>query len=147
MPPKGINLRSQQLALLGQIEHKMCTDLKIGTLLQSIMRHPEYDSLSQLQKRNVYLVKKKHDEMTKLPEKLVVETEKQRVISGAAWKKAKAAKDFSMFKPELEKLVDLRRKAARILMKVKGTTWKLGIYSKCKVERVIHRYHCCTYKK
>ena len=121
MPPKGINLRSQQLALLGQTEHKRCTDPEIGMLLKRIMRPPDYDSLSQLQKRNVYLVKKKHDEMTKLPEKLVAETEKQRVISGATWKKAKAAKDFSMFKPELEKLVDLRRKAARILMKVKGT--------------------------
>jgi len=37
------------------------------------------------------------------------------------WKKAKAAKDFSMFRPELEKLVDLEKKAAEILMKVKET--------------------------
>ncbi|UCG45565.1 MAG: carboxypeptidase M32, partial [Candidatus Bathyarchaeota archaeon] len=121
MPPKGIKLRSQQLALLGQIEHKMCTDPEIGKLLTKIQKHPDYAALSHLQRRNVYLVKKKHDEMTKLPEKLVVETEKQRAISGNIWKKAKAAKDFSMFKPELEKLVDLRKKAAQILMKVKGT--------------------------
>ncbi|UCG45034.1 MAG: hypothetical protein JSV58_06580, partial [Candidatus Bathyarchaeota archaeon] len=121
MPPKGIRLRSQQLALLGQTDHKMCTDPEIGMLLEEIRKHPGYATLSHLQKRNVYLIKKKYDEMTKLPEKLVTETEKQRAISGNIWKKAKAAKDFSMFKPELEKLVDLRRKAAKILMKVKGT--------------------------
>jgi len=121
MPPKGINLRSQQLALLKQIEHKTTTDPEIGTLLEKIKGHPDYDALNELQKRNVYLIKKKYDEMTKLPEELVVETAKQRVITVDAWKKAKAAKDFSMFKPELEKLVDLKRKAAEILMKVKGT--------------------------
>jgi len=121
MPPKGINLRSQQLALLKQIEHKTTTDPEIGTLLEKIRGHPDYDALNELQKRNVYLIKKKYDEMTKLPEELVVETAKQRVITVDAWKKAKTAKDFSMFKPELEKLVDLKRKAAEILMKVKGT--------------------------
>jgi len=122
MPPKGINLRSQQLAFLKQIEHKTTTDSEIGTLLKKIKGHPNYKSLNELQKRNVYLIKKKYDEMTKLPEELVVETARQRVITVDAWKKAKAAKDFSMFKPELEKLVDLKKKAAEILMKVKGTT-------------------------
>jgi len=121
MPPKGINLRSQQLAFLKQIEHKTTTDSEIGTLLKKIKGHPNYKSLNELQKRNVYLIKKKYDEMTKLPEELVVETARQRVITVDAWKKAKAAKDFSMFKPELEKLVDLKKKAAEILMKVKGT--------------------------
>jgi len=121
MPPKGINLRSQQLAFLKQIEHKTTTDPDIGTLLKKIKGHPNYNSLNELQKRNVYLIKKKYDEMTKLPEELVVETARQRVIAVDAWKKAKAAKDFSIFKPELEKLVDLKRKAAEILMKVKGT--------------------------
>jgi carboxypeptidase Taq len=38
------------------------------------------------------------------------------------WKKAKAAKNFSMFRPELEKLVELKKKSAEILMEVKKTT-------------------------
>jgi carboxypeptidase Taq len=121
MPPKGINLRSEQLALLGQIEHKTSTDPEIRTLLEKIRGHSDYGALNELQKRNVYLIKKKYDEMTKLPEELVAETARQRVITVDAWKKAKVAKDFSMFKPELEKLVYLKRKAAEILMKVKGT--------------------------
>ena len=37
------------------------------------------------------------------------------------WKKAKAAKDYKMFKPELKKMIELRMKAADILMGVKGT--------------------------
>jgi len=122
MPPKGINLRSQQLAMLSQIEHKMSTNPEIGTLLEKIKKHPKHNTLNTIQKRNVYLIKKTYDEQTKLPEKLVVETARQQAIAIDTWKKAKAAKDFPKFKPELEKLTDLKKEAAEILMKVKETS-------------------------
>ena len=51
MPPKGITLRSQQLALLSRIEHKMSTDSEIGRLLEKIMGHSEYDGLDGSFKR------------------------------------------------------------------------------------------------
>jgi carboxypeptidase Taq len=121
MPPKAIGLRSQQLALLSRIEHRMSTDPEIGRLLEEVMRPSEYDKLDAIQKRNVYLIKKHYDEQTKLPEELVAAIAKQQAITVDVWKKAKAAKNFSMFKPELEKLVDLEKKAAEILMKVKET--------------------------
>jgi carboxypeptidase Taq len=121
MPPKGIALRSQQFALLSRTAHKMNTNPEIGTLLNEITKHPDYDKLDTIQKRNVYLAKKTYDEQTKLPEDLVAEMAKQEAIATDVWKKAKAAKDFSMFKPELQKVVDLRKKAAEILMTVKET--------------------------
>jgi len=68
MPPRAINLRSQQLALLSRIEHKMSTDPEIGRLLEEVMRHPKYEELDAVQRRNVYLIKKQYDEQTKLPE-------------------------------------------------------------------------------
>jgi carboxypeptidase Taq len=122
MPPKAINLRSQQLALLSGIEHKMSTNPEVGSLLEKIMRHQGYEKLDAVQRRNVYLIKKNYDEQTKLPEELVVEIAKQRAITVDIWKKAKAAKKFSLFKPELEKLVELEKKTAEILMKVKETS-------------------------
>ncbi len=121
MPPKAIGLRSQQLALLSRIEHKMSTDPEIGRMLEAIMKHPEYENLDAVQKRNIYLVKKHYDEQTKLPEELVAEIAKQRAITTDVWKKAKAAKNFAIFRPELEKLVELQKKAAEILMEVKQT--------------------------
>jgi carboxypeptidase Taq len=77
MPPRGIQLRSQQLALLQKIGHRMLTDPEIGKLIDAIRGHKDYDSLDQLQKRNVHLTKKEYDEATKLPEELVVETARQ----------------------------------------------------------------------
>ena len=121
MPPRAIKLRSQQLTLLSRIEHKMSTSPEIGKLLEEILKHSDYEGLKAVQKRNLYLIKKDYDEQTKLPEDLVAEMAKQQAITTNVWKKAKAAKDFSMFKPELEKLVDLEKKAAEILMEVKET--------------------------
>ncbi|HVP26610.1 MAG TPA: carboxypeptidase M32 [Candidatus Bathyarchaeia archaeon] len=121
MPPKAIKLRSEQLALLSRFEHKLSTDPEIGTLLPKIMRHSGYDKMTAVEKRNVYLIKKNYEEQTKLPEELVAAIAKQQAVAVDVWKKAKATKKFAMFKPELEKLVELQKKAAEILMKVKKT--------------------------
>ncbi|MBN1784345.1 MAG: carboxypeptidase M32, partial [Candidatus Bathyarchaeota archaeon] len=121
MPPRGIKLRSLQLAMLSRIGHQMSTDPEIGQLLKELTKHPEYDSLNIFQKRNLYLIKKHYDEQTKLPEELVVETSKQEAITIDTWKKAKADKNFGKFKPELEKIFNLKKKAAEILMEVKET--------------------------
>ena len=121
MPPKGVALRSQQLALLEKMGHRMLTDPENGRLIDKITGHTGYDGLTQLQKRNVHLAKKEYDEAVKLPEELVVETAKQQTIAVNTWKKAKAARDYGMFKPDLQKLLELKAKAADILMEVKGT--------------------------
>ncbi|KYH39007.1 MAG: hypothetical protein AYL28_001740 [Candidatus Bathyarchaeota archaeon B23] len=121
MPPAGVSLRSEQLALLERLRHRMATDPEIGKLLKEIMGHPGFESLSQVERRNVELVKKTYDEATALPEELVAETAKQRAITVSVWEKAKAARDYEPFKPELGKLLELRKKAAELLMEVKET--------------------------
>ena len=121
MPPKAVEQRSQQLALLSRISHKMSTAPEIGKLLNALLAGSQYDALSEVEKRNVYLIKKNYDEQTQLPEKLVEETARQQAITVNTWKKAKAQKNYALLKPELQKLVNLNRKTAEILMKVKAT--------------------------
>ncbi len=121
MPPKAVQLRSEQLALLSEVHHKMSTDPQIGRLLEKVQNSPDYDSLSQVEKRNVELIKKGYDEQTKLPTELVVALAKQQAISVNTWKKAKAQNNFALFKHELEKLLDLNKQAADILIQVKET--------------------------
>jgi carboxypeptidase Taq len=121
MPPKAVNLRSEQLALLSSISHKMGTDPEIGRLLKAITKDPDYGSFGKVEKRNIHLIQKNYEEQTALPEKLVSETARQQAITVNTWKQAKAAKRFDILKPELEKLLDLNRQASEILMKVKQT--------------------------
>src|SRR4030067_1892270 len=121
MPPKAVELRSQQLALLSRLSHKMSTDPEIGELLKQITTNPDFDTLSQTEKRNVHLSKRNYEEQTALPEKLVSETAKQQAMTVNTWKRAKKIRDFSLLKPDLTKLLNLTKKAAEILMKVKAT--------------------------
>ncbi len=121
MPPRGVEQRSRQLELLSRISHKMGTASENGKLLKAILKHPQYDALGEVEKRNVYLIKKNYEEQTALPEKLVSEIAKRKAITVNTWKKAKKAKNFAILKPELEKLVNLNKEAAQILMQVKKT--------------------------
>jgi carboxypeptidase Taq len=121
MPPAGVKLRGQQAALLQVINHKMITDPELGKIIDSITNDPGYTSLGSVEKRNLFLAKKVYDENTKIPESLVADLGRQRTVTIDAWKRAKAAKNFGMLKPELKKMIELRTKSAEILMEVKGT--------------------------
>ena len=121
MPSGAVEQRSDQLALLSLIQHKLATDPEIGKFLNTIKANPEYEALGQVEKRNIYLIRKSYLEQTSLPEKLVADLSKQEALTVNIWKKAKAQKNFELFKGDLQKLLDLSRQAAEILMKVKET--------------------------
>ncbi len=121
MPPGAVEQRSEQLALLSRLQHKLATDPEIGKLAKNIQANSQYQLLSQEKKRNVYLINKSYLEQTSLPEKLVSDLAKQEAVTVNTWKKAKAKKNFNIFKADLQKLLDLNKQAAEILMKTKGT--------------------------
>ena len=98
MPPGAVEQRSEQLALLSRIHTQTGTDPEIGKLLNTIQTSPEYEALSQEEKRNIYLINKSYLEQTVLPEKLVAEIAKQEAVTVNVWKKAKAQKNFNFSK-------------------------------------------------
>jgi carboxypeptidase Taq len=121
MPPGAVEQRSEQLALLSLIQHKLATDPEKEKLLNFIQKSLKYEGLNQIEKRNLYLIKKSYLEQTSLPEKLVADMARQEALTVNIWKKAKAKKNFALFKSDLQKLLDLSKQAAEILMKVKET--------------------------
>ncbi len=121
MPPKAITQRSEQLALLSCIHHKLGTAPEIGRLLDAIQKNDGYQALAPEEKRNIYLINKSYLEQTALPEKLVSDIAMQEAVTVNMWKKAKAKKDFAFYKADLKKLLDLSKQAADNLMDVKGS--------------------------
>jgi carboxypeptidase Taq len=119
MPPGAVEQRSLQLELLSRVQHKLATDPEIGKLLNFLQKSPEHAAFSELEKRNIYLINKSYQEQVVLPEKLVAQIAQQQALTVNVWKKAKAQKNYSLFKPDLQKLLDLSKQAAEILMKVK----------------------------
>ncbi len=95
MPPGAVEQRSLQLALLTRFHHQMSTDPKIGKLLAAIQENPEYETLGQAKKRNIFLINKIYREQASLPEKLVAELAKQEAITVNVWKKLKLKKNLA----------------------------------------------------
>ncbi len=117
MPPRGIQLRSEQIALVTRMLHDMIVNPEVGKLIEEAQK--QSGSLTEVQKRNLFLAKREYDQETRVPSELVAELAKQQAISVDTWKKAKAAKNWKMFEPELQKLVDLSVKKAEYMMEAK----------------------------
>ncbi len=120
IPPRGVKQRSEQLALLRQLRHRLITSRELSKLLNQIEKNSVLETLDATQKRNLYLIRKEHDEETKLPEELVAKIAKQQAITVTIWKKAKAACNWKLFEPELEKMLELSKQRAEILRDVKN---------------------------
>ncbi|MFW9913880.1 MAG: carboxypeptidase M32, partial [Candidatus Thorarchaeota archaeon] len=88
-----------------------------GKLLEAAEKEKD---LNEVQRRNLFLVRREYDIDTKIPSELIGRLTKQQAIATDVWKKAKAAKNWKMFEPELQKLVDISREKEEIAMKVKG---------------------------
>ena len=103
MPPKAIEERGDQLALLQGIIHEKFTDPAIGEALEKI----QVDGLDEWDRG--YLRKLRHDYNyeTKLSKDFVMRLAKTVSASQAAWAQAKEDDNFQLFVPHLEEIVSL----------------------------------------
>lgn len=115
MPKGGVKQKADQVAYLSQLEHEKRTNPKIGELLKEIQEHSDLDKLTELEKRNVFLINRQYYKIINVPPEFVGEFNKQCVIASDAWEKAKDESDFSIFLPELKKMVEFNKKYAHFL--------------------------------
>jgi carboxypeptidase Taq len=120
MPPQGIGLRSDQLNVLERVSHRMLTSDELVTLLKESERGA--GSLDEVQRRNLHLLRREHDIATSVPENLVADLASQMATARDVWAKARAAHNWKMFEPELQKLVDLSIKRAEATMHARGAS-------------------------
>lgn len=117
MSPKGALSRARQLELLSGIFHDYATNKTLGKLLQElsddIQATPE--RFTPEDKALVREMKRDFDLSTKIPKKLVKELSKQSSLGLEAWKHARSQSSFSIFEPNLKKIVELRREVAHHL--------------------------------
>lgn len=113
MPPKGAHFRSRQLATLAGYAHELITDKKYGKLLEDL--RSKTDGLGPKECANVLESYRIYSQQKKYTTAFV--TELNLCISAAfnAWQEAKKKNDYALFRPHLQKLIDLKRKEADVL--------------------------------
>ncbi len=109
MPPGGAAARGDQMAVLAGLSHGMLTAPAMADDLAEAEARTPTDSW---QAANLALMRHHHTRATALPPDLVEAQSRAASACEKIWRKARAASDFAMVAPHLEKLVDLTREAA-----------------------------------
>lgn len=110
MPKEGLEHRSKQSAYLSGKAHQLQTAKAVGDWIANC-EQGKFDPKSG-EAVTIREWRYHYDRATKLPNKLVEEFEKTKVTAHAAWAEAREKSDFALFKPYLEKVVDLTRQKA-----------------------------------
>ncbi|MBL8968599.1 MAG: carboxypeptidase M32, partial [Spirochaetaceae bacterium] len=119
MPPKAIEERAEQLALLEGLAHEKLADPAIGRLLEALGSTPERplgdESLAAEERAYLRAMRRAYDQATKLPADLVTELARSVSLAQSAWADARARNDFAAFAPHLEKVLELNKRKAACL--------------------------------
>lgn len=111
MPEKGATTRAQQIATLSGIHHELSVDKQFGELLNQLIN----SSLTDEEKRNVTETLKQYNKNKKYTTEFVQKMSRTVSESFVSWQKAKNQNDFSLFAPQLERLVELKKQECEII--------------------------------
>ncbi|HPH96886.1 MAG TPA: carboxypeptidase M32 [Anaerolineaceae bacterium] len=112
MPPGGAEARGYQLATLNRLAHESFTRAEVGQLLEDLKPYaatldPDSDDACLIR-----FVNHDYQKRTRVPSRWVADFAQATTLGQESWVRARAANDFSLFLPELERVMSLRREYA-----------------------------------
>ena len=115
MPPAGAQRRASQIALVQKLAH----DTLVSTETEQLLKRAEAEStgLDPDSDDAAYLrvTRRDFDKASKIPSKLVEEIASTTALAHQEWAKARAASNYALFAPWLEKILDLERQVTDCL--------------------------------
>jgi carboxypeptidase Taq len=110
MPPKAVAWRAEQLAHLSGATHRLATAKTVGDWIKACEDHGFLAESDEAV--NVREWRRDYDRATKIPTRLVEKLERVRTLSREAWVAARRDSKFKVFKPHLQRIVDLQLQLA-----------------------------------
>ena len=107
MPPGGAEARGNQLGTLQRLIHERQTSAAMGKLLEELKPHAAALDPDSDDARLVKVVSRDYDIATRVPAEWVVEFAQVTTMAQQAWIEARTKSEFSIFRPHLEKIVEL----------------------------------------
>jgi carboxypeptidase Taq len=112
LPPKGNDIRGQQIATLSELAHEQFTDPSTGVLLQELHSG---NGLSDKERRNVELSLEDYTKNKKLPASFVRKMSETVNKSFHAWIQARKENSFVGFQQPLQEVIELKKQEAGLL--------------------------------
>jgi carboxypeptidase Taq len=95
------------LGTLGKLTHDIATSPELGKLLDELKPYAAALDPDSDDARMVKFAIRDYEQATRVPVDFVVEQAQVTAMANQAWAEARAKSDFSIFRPHLEKIVDL----------------------------------------
>lgn len=112
MPPGGAAARARQLATLERLAHEKFIDPGIGKLLDELQPALKTLPAGSAEAALIRVTARDYERAVKIPSQFSAEFSEHSSRTYEAWAKARAAKDFGIVRPLLEKTLDYSRKMA-----------------------------------
>jgi carboxypeptidase Taq len=113
LPPKGAEARGRRMATVRGLAHERLVDPWLGEALEHAADSGELDEAHAAMVRNL---RRDRDRAVRLPTDLVRRLAVAQSRGVAAWKQARARRDFSLMRDELRELVAIKREQADLLL-------------------------------
>src|SRR3954452_13667250 len=115
MPPAGARHRGEHMAFVQRLSHDLLVDPEMGRLLGEL--EPQMSSLDPdgFDYGLIRVLKRAYEKEVNVPAELRGEMARAAAEGNAVWLKAKAASDFQMFLPALERNIETRHRYVEAL--------------------------------
>ncbi len=107
MPPKGIDGRADQIALISRLAHERVVSDEFYSHLTKLSEDSR--SIAETDRAVVTRLKEDVDKARKIPASFVEKMSQVTTHAYAAWQEAKEHNKYQTFAPHLEKIIDLER--------------------------------------
>ena len=108
-PKNGFEGHTNALTKFSTKQFEMATSEKLSEMLDTLATPEEFEQLDDMWKFVVTRMKREIDKDKRIPKDFFEELVKAQAESGNAWEEAKNASDFSIFKPHLEKMIEMTK--------------------------------------
>jgi len=112
LPERGVGARGNTLATLAALKHRKLVSPELRQAVAAAAVAAEPGSLEEAQAREA---RRRVEQAVRVPEALAAELAAVKTVALSSWQKARAVADFSLFRDDLARLLDLKRREATCL--------------------------------
>ena len=112
MPPGGAGARADQFEALERIQHDRLTDPALAELLDTLEPWAASADPDSDDARLVAAIRRDHHKAVRVPTELAAEMSGAAAHAQQAWMDARDARDFALFQPSLERVIELAHRYA-----------------------------------
>jgi carboxypeptidase Taq len=109
MPPDGAAARAEARATLARTEHELVTAPELGELLEELRDFEAEHPRESFEASVIRVTRREYEKKRRVPADLRAEMTRAGSIGYQTWLKAREAGDYEVFRPQLDRMLELTR--------------------------------------